>query len=329
MVSEPTPPRPKATLASLTRQLGSLSKALTEEQARSAGLLERINRAEVASYAQQGAHERRLGEEESRRRLIELELEAVRGQLADKAAELKAAAVSLKAAQTAAKRAETALERATQAQEAAVTRAEARAEESARTMQHRWVVLHGELTAMAERVEAGEATIRELTKALEAEKRGRAKTVAAADKAEEKRRAALAKREQERETKRYVHQRLAARVCELERETKGLRDQLKAARRAAEEAAKAAPVVVPIAPVAAPVEDVDPRHLRVMGRLLKGNNPEVQNAAKAMSEADTDIGRLLRRLAWCADTYECTPDALIATNALRGALGVKGKPHGG
>lgn len=311
MVSNPAPTRPKSTLTSLTRQLAAMTAALTDEQARSTALLERIGRAEVASYAQQGAHERRLGEEESRRRLVELELEAVRGQLSDKAAELKALTASLKAAQTAAKRAETALERATQAQEAAVTRAEARAEESARTMQQRWVVLHGELTAMAGQVEAGEATIRELTKLLEAEKRGRARTVEAADKAEEKRRAALKKREEEREQKRYVHQRLSERVRELEKETNALRADLKAAR---EEVAAAAP---------AAVADANPRHLVVIGRSIHNGNTAILAAARAMSETDSDLARLLRQLARLADAEDGTPDALVARRAIRGAFGAK------
>lgn len=311
MVSDTMTASGKATLSTLTRQLGQVCAALTEERDKCAALEERISKMQEAAFAQQDANERRLGEEERRRKLVELELEAVREQLSNKTGELKAATVVLKAAQTATKRAETALQRATQAHEAAVTRAVARAEEGARATQQRWVVLQGELSAMAARVEAGEATIRELTKLLEAEKRGRARTVEAADKAEERRRAALKKREEEREQKRYVHQRLSERVRELEKETNTLRADLKAAR---EEVAAAAP---------AAVSDANPRHLCVIGRSIHNGNTAILAAARAMSETDSDLARLLRQLARLADAEDGTPDALVARRAIRGAFGAK------
>lgn len=311
MVSDTMTASGKATLSTLTRQLGQVCAALTGERDQCAALEERIAKMEAAAFAQQDANERQLGEEERRRRIVELELEAVREQLTNKTGELKAATVALKAAQTATKRAETALERATQAHEAAVTRAVARAEEGARATQQRWVVLQGELVAMAARVEAGEAAIRELTKLLEAEKRGRARTVEAADKAEEKRRAALKKREEEREQKRYVHQRLSERVRELEKETNALRADLKAAR---EEVAAAAP---------AAVADANPRHLVVIGRSIHNGNTAILAAARAMSETDSDLARLLRQLARLADAEDGTPDALVARRAIRGAFGAK------
>lgn len=303
--------RGRSTLSTLTNQLALLGDALIQERDKCAALEERIAKMEAAAFAQQDANERRLGEEERRRRIVELELVSVREQLSERAAELKATTVSLKAAQAAAKRAETALERATQAHEAAVTRAVARAEEGARATQQRWVVLHGELSAMAARVDAGEATIRELTKLLEAEKRGRARTVEAADKAEERRRAALKKREEEREQKRYVHQRLSERVRELEKETNTLRADLKAAR---EEVAAAAP---------AAVADANPRHLVVIGRSIHNGNTAILAAARAMSETDSDLARLLRQLARLADAEDGTPDALVARRAIRGAFGAK------
>lgn len=311
MVSDTMASRGRSTLSTLTNQLALVGDALIQERDKCAALEERIAKMEAAAYAQQDANERRLGEEERRRRIVELELEAVREQLTNKTGEFKAATVALKAAQTATKRAETALERATQAHEAAVTRAVARAEEGARATQQRWVVLQGELSAMAARVEAGEATIRELTKLLEAEKRGRARTVEAADKAEEKRRAALKKREEERKQKRYVHQRLSERVRELEKETNTLRADLKAAR---EEVAAAAP---------AAVADANPRHLCVIGRSIHNGNTAILAAARAMSETDSDLARLLRQLARLADAEDGTPDALVARRAIRGAFGAK------
>lgn len=310
MVSDTMASRGRSTLSTLTNQLALVGDALIQERDKCAALEERIAKMEAAAYAQQDANERRLGEEERRRKLVELELEAVREQLTNKTGEFKAATVALKAAQTATKRAETALERATQAHEAAVTRAVARAEEGARATQQRWVVLQGELSAMAARVEAGEATIRELTKLLEAEKRGRARTVEAADKAEEKRRAALKKREEEREQKRYVHQRLTARVHELEKEIAGLRDQLKVAK----EAVRLTPV---------PVSDADARHLVVIGRSLKNGSEQVLATARALSQTDSELARLLRQLARLADVEEGSPDALVARLAIRGALGAK------
>lgn len=311
MVSDTMASRGRSTLSTLTNQLTLLGDALIQERDRCATLEERIAKMEAATFAQQDANERRLGEEERRRRIVELELVSVREQLSERAAELKATTVSLKTAQAAAKQAETASQRATQAHEAAVTRAVARAEEGRRAAQQRWVVLHGELTAMAARVEAGEATIRELTKLLEAEKRGRARAVEAADKAEEKRRAAAAKKEQEREHKRYVHQRLNERVRELEKETNTLRADLKAAR---EEVAAAAP---------AAVSDANPRHLCVIGRSIHNGNTAILAAARAMSETDSELARLLRQLARLADAEDGTPDALVARRAIRGAFGAK------
>lgn len=311
MVSDTMASRRRSTLSTLTNQLTLLGDALTQERDRCASLEERIAKMEAAAFAQQDAKERRLGEEERRRKLVELELAAVREQLSDKAAELKAANVSLKTAQAATKRAETALERAAQANEAAVTRAVARAEEGARATQQRWVVLQGELSAMAARVDAGEATIRELTRLLEVEKRGRARTVEAADRAEDRRRAALKKREEAREQKRYVHQRLSERVRELEKEAATLRADLKAAR---EEVAATAP---------AAVNDANPRHLVVIGRSIHNGNTAVLAAARAMSETDSDLARLLRQLARLADAEDGTPDALVARRAIRGAFGAK------